>query len=61
MEMPKTIPHEIGGVKNDALRFGLQGVKSDIVGAHPLESAFKSVFIFLFFSEFIFESILHSL
>uniref|UniRef100_A0A7N0TYZ7 Proteasome maturation factor UMP1 n=1 Tax=Kalanchoe fedtschenkoi TaxID=63787 RepID=A0A7N0TYZ7_KALFE len=42
MEAPKSIPHQIGGLKNDALRFGLQGVKSDIVGAHPLESAFKS-------------------
>ncbi|MFS8011184.1 putative proteasome maturation factor Ump1 [Helianthus anomalus] len=42
MEAPKTIEHEIGGLKNDALRFGLQGVKSDIVGSHPLESAFQS-------------------
>uniref|UniRef100_A0A7N0T8R0 Proteasome maturation factor UMP1 n=1 Tax=Kalanchoe fedtschenkoi TaxID=63787 RepID=A0A7N0T8R0_KALFE len=42
MEAPKSIPHEIGGLKNDALRFGLHGVKSDIVGADPLESAFKS-------------------
>ena len=37
------IEHEIGGLKNDALRFGLQGVKSDIVGSHPLETAFQSV------------------
>ncbi|PON93511.1 Proteasome maturation factor UMP [Trema orientale] len=42
MEAPKTIAHEIGGVQNDALRFGLNGVKSDIVGSHPLESAFQS-------------------
>ncbi|KAL6324490.1 hypothetical protein AAG906_013302 [Vitis piasezkii] len=42
MEAPKTIAHEIGGVRNDALRFGLQGVKSDIVGSHPLESAYQS-------------------
>lgn len=48
MEAPKTIAHEIGGVPNDALRFGLQGVKSDIVGSHPLESALQSV-IFLSF------------
>ena len=45
MEAPKTIAHEIGGVQNDALRFGLNGVKSDIVGSHPLESAFQSVCI----------------
>ncbi|KAL5581983.1 hypothetical protein UlMin_014425 [Ulmus minor] len=38
----KTIAHEIGGVQNDALRFGLQGVKSDIVGSHPLESSYES-------------------
>lgn len=43
MESPKKIAHEIGGVKNDALRFGLQGVKSDIVGSHPLESSYESV------------------
>ncbi|XP_019165011.1 PREDICTED: cyclin-B1-2-like [Ipomoea nil] len=41
MEAPKTIPHEIGGVRADALRFGLHGVKSDIVGSHPLESAYE--------------------
>lgn len=40
------IPHEIGGVQNDALRFGLHGVKSDIVGAHPLETSYHSVSIF---------------
>ncbi|XP_010262639.1 PREDICTED: cyclin-B1-2 [Nelumbo nucifera] len=42
MEGSKTIAHEIGGVQNDALRFGLQGVKSEIVGAHPLQSALES-------------------
>ncbi|ESQ28789.1 hypothetical protein EUTSA_v10019303mg [Eutrema salsugineum] len=42
MESPKKIAHEIGGVKNDALRFGLHGVKSDIVGSHPLESSYES-------------------
>lgn len=43
MEAPKTIQHEIGGVQNDALRFGLHGVKSDLVGSHPLQSAYESV------------------
>ncbi|XP_021887982.1 cyclin-B1-2-like [Carica papaya] len=42
MEAPKTIAHEIGGIQNDALRFGLHGVKSDIVGSHPLESAYQT-------------------
>ncbi|KAK1376080.1 Proteasome maturation factor UMP1 [Heracleum sosnowskyi] len=40
-----TIEQEIGGLKNDALRFGLQGVKSDIVGSHPLESSYHSASI----------------
>lgn len=39
----KTIAHQIGGLQNDALRFGLHGVKSDIVGSHPLESSLQSV------------------
>ncbi|XP_004511459.1 cyclin-B1-2-like [Cicer arietinum] len=42
-EVGKSITHQIGGVQNDALRFGLQGVKSDIVGSHPLQSAQESV------------------
>jgi len=42
-EESKTIPHQIGGVHTDVLRFGLPGVKSDIVGAHPLESSLQSV------------------
>ncbi|XP_019086333.1 PREDICTED: cyclin-B1-2-like [Camelina sativa] len=29
-------------MKNDALRFGLHGVKSDIIGSHPLDSAYES-------------------
>ncbi|XP_019423547.1 PREDICTED: cyclin-B1-2-like [Lupinus angustifolius] len=41
-EAPKVIAHQIGGIQNDAFRFGLQGVKSDIVGSHPLESASQS-------------------
>lgn len=42
MEDSKKIAHEIGGVRNDAFRFGLHGVKSDIVGSHPLESSYHS-------------------
>uniref|UniRef100_A0A2P2KWR8 Cyclin-B1-2-like n=2 Tax=Rhizophora mucronata TaxID=61149 RepID=A0A2P2KWR8_RHIMU len=42
MEAPKTIAHEIGGIQNDALRFGLNGVKSDFLASHPLESAYHS-------------------
>ncbi|CAJ2642355.1 cyclin-B1-2-like protein [Trifolium pratense] len=42
-EASKTIAHQIGGVQTDSLRFGLPGVKSDIVGAHPLESSLQSV------------------
>ncbi|TXG66470.1 hypothetical protein EZV62_007745 [Acer yangbiense] len=42
MEAAKAIAHEIGGLQNDALRFGLQGVKSDIVGSHPLETSYQS-------------------
>ncbi|KAL2983022.1 hypothetical protein AAZX31_12G018400 [Glycine max] len=38
----KFIPHQIGGVQNDVLRFGLHGVKSDIVGSHPLQSSLQS-------------------
>ncbi|XP_050226290.1 cyclin-B1-2 [Mercurialis annua] len=38
----KMIAHEIGGIQNDALRFGIHGVKSDILEAHPLESAYQS-------------------
>ncbi|TYH58084.1 hypothetical protein ES332_D08G131200v1 [Gossypium tomentosum] len=40
---PKTIQHEIEGVQNDALRFGLHGVKSDLVGSHSLQSAYESI------------------
>ncbi|XP_044506941.1 cyclin-B1-2-like isoform X2 [Mangifera indica] len=42
MEAQKNTPHEIGGIQNDALRFGLHGVKSDIVGSHPLEISYQS-------------------
>ncbi|KAF5728073.1 cyclin-B1-2 [Tripterygium wilfordii] len=43
MEASKTIAHEVGGIQNDALRFGLNGVKSDIVGSHPLEVAYGTI------------------
>ncbi|XP_008459455.1 cyclin-B1-2 [Cucumis melo] len=42
MDSSKAIPHEIGGIQNDALRFGLQGVKSDLVGSHPVESLYET-------------------
>ncbi|CAN6554608.1 unnamed protein product [Malus baccata var. baccata] len=42
MEAPKMTEHQIGGIQNDARRFGLHGVKNDLVGAHPLESALES-------------------
>ncbi|KAI5392144.1 Protein transport Sec1a [Lathyrus oleraceus] len=42
-EASKTIAHQIGGIQNDVLRFGLPGVKSDIVGSHPLESSLQFV------------------
>ncbi|WJX51026.1 hypothetical protein P8452_37258 [Trifolium repens] len=42
-EESKTIAHQIGGVQTDSLRFGLPGIKSDIIGAHPLESSLQSV------------------
>ncbi|KAL8118537.1 hypothetical protein AgCh_016165 [Apium graveolens] len=45
MEGTKIIEQGIGELKNDALRFGLQGVKSDIVGSHPLESSYHSASI----------------
>lgn len=40
MEDVKTITQEIGEPKYDTLRFGLQSVKGEIIGSHPLESAF---------------------
>ncbi|OMO80126.1 Proteasome maturation factor UMP1 [Corchorus capsularis] len=42
MDAQKSIHHEIGGGPLDRLRFGLHGVKSDLVGTHPLESAYES-------------------
>ncbi|KAK1268415.1 Cyclin-B1-2 [Acorus gramineus] len=39
----KSIAHEIGGGEIDALRFGLNGVKSDIIASHPLQSLHESI------------------
>ncbi|KAG5527917.1 hypothetical protein RHGRI_028744 [Rhododendron griersonianum] len=38
----KSIAHEIGGIQNDTLRFGLHSVKGEITGSHPLQSAYQS-------------------
>ncbi|PKA52520.1 Cyclin-B1-2 [Apostasia shenzhenica] len=35
--MSKSIAHDVA-VNSDALRFGLEGVKGEIVGSHPLEA-----------------------
>lgn len=50
MEEVKTITQEIGEPKYDTLRFGLQSVKGEIIGSHPLESAFHTVFPLAFVS-----------
>ncbi|OVA06764.1 Proteasome maturation factor UMP1 [Macleaya cordata] len=39
-----TIAHEIGGI-NDSLRFGLQGVRSEIVGSKMTEAEMKRKFL----------------
>lgn len=61
MEAPKPIQHEIGGIQKDSLRFGLNGVKSELVGSHPLEIAYESVNLSFslcssFYSDFLFVS-----
>ncbi|XP_058091762.1 cyclin-B1-2-like [Magnolia sinica] len=38
----KTIAHEIAGIQSDPLRFGLQGVKSEIIQSHPLQPIYES-------------------
>ncbi|CAN0928958.1 CYCB1-2 [Linum grandiflorum] len=38
----KTLAHEAGAIEKDPLRFGLHGVKSDLVGSHPLQAAYGS-------------------
>lgn len=53
MEELKTITQEIGEPKYDTLRFGLQSVKGEIVGTHPVETTHHSV-LFLFFFFFFF-------
>ncbi|PIN26352.1 hypothetical protein CDL12_00899 [Handroanthus impetiginosus] len=40
MDSEKMIPLE--GRRDDPLRYGLHGVKSDIIEPHPLESAYRS-------------------
>ncbi|XP_075482959.1 cyclin-B1-2-like [Primulina tabacum] len=40
MDSAKVIPFE--GLRDDPLRYGIHGVKSDIIEPHPLESAFRS-------------------
>ncbi|KAM1484074.1 hypothetical protein TB2_035306 [Malus domestica] len=42
MEAPKTMEHQIGGIPNDALRFRLHVIKSNLVASLPLESALES-------------------
>ncbi|PSS33620.1 Cyclin-B1-2 like [Actinidia chinensis var. chinensis] len=42
MKRDQAIEHEIGGIQNDTLRFGLNSVRSEIVGSHPLQSAYQS-------------------
>ncbi|PIN12790.1 Proteasome maturation factor [Handroanthus impetiginosus] len=40
MDSPKMIP--LGERPEDPLRYGIHGVKSDIIEPHPLESAYRS-------------------
>ncbi|KAM2647767.1 hypothetical protein TB1_000980 [Malus domestica] len=42
MEASKTTEHQIRGIQNDALRFRLHSVKSDLVSAYLLKSALES-------------------
>lgn len=44
MDSGKTI--SLGGRVDDPLRYGIHGVKSDIIEPHPLESAYHSVIFF---------------
>ncbi|XP_068642413.1 cyclin-B1-2-like [Aristolochia californica] len=37
MDATKSIHHSVSEIQSDALRFGLQGVKSDILACHPLQ------------------------
>ncbi|KAJ4833249.1 hypothetical protein Tsubulata_005082 [Turnera subulata] len=39
---PKSIEVDVCRIEQDPLRYGLHGVKSDIVGSHPLESAYAT-------------------
>ncbi|XP_073156933.1 cyclin-B1-2-like [Henckelia pumila] len=40
MDSAKVIPFE--GQRDDPLRYGIHGVKSDIIEPHPLQSAYRS-------------------
>ncbi|MQL82806.1 hypothetical protein Taro_015284 [Colocasia esculenta] len=43
MEISKSsIPNDVTGAQNNAFRFGLNGVKSEIVGVHPLQPLLES-------------------
>ena len=51
MDPAKTIPLE--GRGDDLLRFGIHGVKSDIIEPHPLQSARRSVMFQQFYTHII--------
>ncbi|XP_078429157.1 cyclin-B1-2-like [Wolffia australiana] len=43
MEMSQSsIQNDVAGIQNDALRFGLNGVKSEIMAVHPLQPLMES-------------------
>ncbi|KAB2611549.1 cyclin-B1-2-like [Pyrus ussuriensis x Pyrus communis] len=41
IEALKTMKHQIVGIQNNALWFGLHSDKSDLIGTHPLKSALE--------------------
>lgn len=43
MAAQNKISHQVGEFQNDVFRFDIHGVKSDIVGSHPLETLCQSV------------------
>ncbi|CAI9110002.1 OLC1v1009956C1 [Oldenlandia corymbosa var. corymbosa] len=43
MEQVKDVRQEIGELKHDTFRFGLQSVRGEILETHPVETAFHSV------------------
>ncbi|KAL9424860.1 hypothetical protein AB3S75_031894 [Citrus x aurantiifolia] len=42
MAAQNKISHQVGEFQNDVFRFDIHGVKSDIVGSHPLETLCQS-------------------